>query len=269
MATDVPAASVTRTDFACPTCGAHAAQTWFDCFADEKRGDTRCPFIPDIERMRTAAFDTKEEQAAWAGKWLPRYEKLATGVPVLTKRSSGNSCWYDLGNVFASQCFNCKEVALWIHERLVFPRAATRGPAPSDVPLSLAADFNEAGAVFSVSAKASAALGRRCLQGVLRDKGYTQHDLVGAIDAVLKSKTLPSHLADNLDAVRNIGNFAAHPLKNTNTGEILPVEPEEAEWNLDVFEGLFDFYYVEPARAQAKRDALNEKLKAAGKPPMK
>ena len=34
-------------------------------------------------------------------------------------------------------------------------------------------------------------------------------------------------------------------------------------------EGLFDFYFVQPAKLKKKRDALNEKLKKAGKPPLK
>jgi hypothetical protein len=40
-------------------------------------------------------------------------------------------------------------------------------------------------------------------------------------------------------------------------------------WNLDVLESLFDFLFVQPAALKAKRDALDKKLKAAGKPPMK
>jgi hypothetical protein len=38
---------------------------------------------------------------------------------------------------------------------------------------------------------------------------------------------------------------------------------------LDVVEGLFDFYFVGPAKAQAKRDALNDKLAEANKPPLR
>ena len=76
-------------------------------------------------------------------------------------------------------------------------------------------------------------------------------------------------MSSAIDAVRNIGNFAAHPIKDTNTGEIVEVEPGEAEWLLDVLEGLFDFYFVQPAELRRKREALNEKLEAAGKPPMK
>jgi hypothetical protein len=36
-----------------------------------------------------------------------------------------------------------------------------------------------------------------------------------------------------------------------------------------VLEGLFDFYFVQPAIAQRKRDELNQKLQSAGKPPLK
>ncbi len=86
---------------------------------------------------------------------------------------------------------------------------------------------------------------------------------------MLDSKQLPGYLAEDLDAIRNVGNFAAHPLKSTNSGQIVDVEPQEAEWILNLLEHLFDFYFVQPARAQVKRDALNAKLQDLGKPPMK
>ena len=117
-------------------------------------------------------------------------------------------------------------------------------------------------------AKASAALSRRCLQNLLREHFGVKHgNLADEIEAVLPK--LPSHLAGAVDGVRNIGNFAAHPLKSENTGAILDVLPGEAEWSLDVLESLFDFGFVQPALLEAKRDALNQKLEEAGKPPMK
>ncbi|WP_369407549.1 DUF4145 domain-containing protein [Rhodothermus marinus] len=80
---------------------------------------------------------------------------------------------------------------------------------------------------------------------------------------------MASQLAANLDAIRQVGNFAAHPTKSTSTGEIVEVEAEEAEWLLDVLEELFQYYYVQPARAKARREALNKKLRDLGKPPLK
>ncbi len=153
---------------------------------------------------------------------------------------------------------------------LVWPKARNRPPRPIEVPQEFAEDYNEACMVVADSPKASAALSRRCLQHLLRQVAKVKpSDLANEIQQVIDSKMLPSQLVEEIDAVRNIGNFAAHPMKSKQTGEILPVEPEEAEWNLEVLESLFDFYFVQPAKAQKRRDALNAKLKAAGKPPMK
>ena len=53
------------------------------------------------------------------------------------------------------------------------------------------------------------------------------------------------------------------------TGQIVDVEDEEAEWNLEVLDGLFDFYFIQPAATQKKKAGLNTKLTAHGKPLMK
>lgn len=153
---------------------------------------------------------------------------------------------------------------------LVRPRVATRPSPPSDVPADFTQDYVEASLVIADSPKASAALSRRCLQHVLREKaGVKPSDLASEIDQVIESGTLPTHLAEAIDAVRVIGNFAAHPIKSKASGEVLPVEPGEAEWTLDVLDGLFDFYFVQPSMLAKKRAALNAKLAEAKKPPVK
>jgi hypothetical protein len=175
-------------------------------------------------------------------------------------------------------CPSCERAILLLQKRIsnlmpvdtfIYPKSLLRQGASVVVPEDLREDFDEAVAVLDGSPKASAALSRRCLQGLLRYQGYTQHDLAKAIDALLASNSLPISLARNVDAIRNIGNFAAHPTKDKNSGAIVPVEPHEAEWNLDVLEGLFDYYYVQPALDDKKIAALNEKLAAAGKAPIK
>ncbi len=152
----------------------------------------------------------------------------------------------------------------------VRPKVTSR-PAPhKEVPEEFAADYREAAMVAADSPKASAALSRRCLQHLLREKaGAKKSDLSKEIDEVLASGQLPSHLAGAIDAIRNVGNFAAHPIKATATGEVLPVEPGEVEWTLDVLDGLFDFYFVQPAILSARKAALNAKLASANKPPVK
>jgi hypothetical protein len=154
---------------------------------------------------------------------------------------------------------------------LVEPRAASRAPLPVEVnDPDVVEDYKEACLVLPDSPKASAALSRRCLQNLLRKKAAVKPgNLFDEIQQVLDSKSLPTTLADSVDAIRNIGNFGAHPMKSKQSGAVLPVEPGEAGWNLDVLEALFDFYYTQPARLKEKRAALDKKLAAAGKPPMR
>lgn len=155
---------------------------------------------------------------------------------------------------------------------LIRPKHSSRPPCPPQVPKEIAEDYTEACLTLADSPKASAALSRRCLQNILRDPkaaNAQQKDLMKQIEHVLNSKTLPTYIANDIDAIRNIGNFAAHPMKSQVTGTILSVEPGEAEWNLNVIEALFDFYYVQPVISQKRRDDLNTKLQSMGKPPMK
>jgi hypothetical protein len=69
-----------------------------------------------------------------------------------------------------------------------------------------------------------------------------------------------------LDAIRNFGNFSAHPITDLTTLQIIDVQEHEAEYCLDVLDALFDHYYVRPEEAKRKRAALDAKLTAAGKP---
>lgn len=183
--------------------------------------------------------------------------------------------------VLYEMCPNCQRKVIEIqryaaHGRLIGgfiaypPKATGRKPLSPDVPDPFASDYKEACLVLSDSPKASAALSRRCLQNILREKAKVKHqDLSKEIDEVLSSGQLPSHLAGSIDAIRHVGNFAAHPIKSTSTGSIVEVEAGEAEWLLDVLEGMFQFYFVSPAELQRKKEALNKKLAEAGKPPMK
>ena len=153
---------------------------------------------------------------------------------------------------------------------VLYPPGACPRDVQPEVPESYRNDFLEASRVLAPSPKASAAISRRLLQRVLREHfKITGSSLADEIDQFLNRPGVPSELSDAVDAVRNVGNFAAHPMKNTNTGEILEVEPGEAEWLIEVLESMFDFAFVQPKRLRARRASLNHKLAEAGKPPMK
>lgn len=156
---------------------------------------------------------------------------------------------------------------------LVVPKGSSRGPVSPDVPPAIAEDYRQAALVLTESPKASAALSRRCLQAVLTGAGYSQKDLAKQIDAVLTEtdsrKALPTGVHSILDAIRNFGNFSAHPISDQTTLQVIDVEDHEAEYCLDILDAIFDHYYVKPAEAVRKKEALNAKLAAAKKPPAK
>lgn len=152
-----------------------------------------------------------------------------------------------------------KAVVLW-------PKTTAPHVDPA-VPKAFADLFREAWDVLPWSPRASAALSRRCLQQLLHDHFKIKaKNLEEEIDALIATKQLPSHINDDLHAVRSVGNFAAHPQKNLATGNIVDPEPDEANWLLSLLQAVFDSTFVEPARHAARKQAWNTKAAAAGKP---
>lgn len=156
-----------------------------------------------------------------------------------------------------------------LSKQTVYPQTSGRPAAPQEVEASFAAIYEEACLVLPFSPQASAALGRKCLQLILRDKADIKaSNLSKEIDDLAENKTLPPALIDSILEIKNIGNFKIYPSKSLSTGEVAEASPEEAEWILDVLESLFDFYFVQPAKLMAKREALNKKLSESGKDPI-
>lgn len=156
-----------------------------------------------------------------------------------------------------------------IEKKQLFPVGSDRMPAAPEVESKFAEDYNEACLVLPFSPKASAALSRRCLQNIIRLKeGIKERNLKTEIDKLIATNKLPSYISDNLEIIRGFGNIAAHGMEDQVSGEILDVEPDEAEFLLDVLELLFDLYFVQAAKAAKIKASLNQKLASAGQNPI-
>ena len=138
-----------------------------------------------------------------------------------------------MGNwwVDRESCPDCEKLTIWLivsagesdyhpgrnasptgewHKVMVYPKGTNRPPVPPEVSDGFAEDYREACLIIADSPKASAALSRRCLQHILREKAGVQHpnDLARAIQEVVDNPAIPSEVSATLDMVRNIGNFS-------------------------------------------------------------
>ena len=126
------------------------------------------------------------------------------------------------------------------------------------MPDEFKADYQEACLTLSDSPKASAALSRRCLQLILREKlGAKGRNLQEEIQWATESSNLPSHIVALLDVPRKVGNRAAHPMLS-DAGLIVDVEPWEAGWCLEIIEALYDYLFVLPAKTEERLERLNQ-----------
>jgi hypothetical protein len=120
----------------------------------------------------------------------------------------------------------------------------------------LLADYAEACQIELLSPKASAALARRCLQGMIRNFWSVSKprlvDEINTLQAMVDRQTWEA-----IDALRKIGNIAAHMEKDVNL--IVDVDPDEARLLIELIETLFEEWYV----ARHDREQRMQKIKAS------
>jgi Domain of unknown function (DUF4145) len=172
--------------------------------------------------------------------WVTHYMERRSGL-VQSPDTGNGQFWY----YRSALCPECGDTTIEVarHDgqgnvnevwRQIYPVGASRGPIAPEVPQDIAQDYIEACNVLPISAKASAALSRRCLQNMLHVHGYKSKDLAKEIDLLLNEsdpkKALPHRIRQTIDGIRNFGNFSAHPIDDKTTLQIIEVEPHEAEW---------------------------------------
>jgi Domain of unknown function (DUF4145) len=114
----------------------------------------------------------------------------------------------------------------------------------------------------------SAVLSRRILADLLEKYAdLTQFSLPARIDVFAADKDHPRQLRENLHYFREIANFGAHNQKDDQAA-IIDVGSEEAEWTLDLLDRLFDYFIATPARDRRMREAMDERIKEAGRKPI-
>lgn len=108
--------SIKETAFDCPHCGAYTTQQWYGLYAQGLPNDHRIPSIVSeefLEKIRQANAPADAKETA-----LKRFQRSRSGLVTLSE-GTDNHYSHSAENLHLSQCFNCRELSVWIHDRLV------------------------------------------------------------------------------------------------------------------------------------------------------
>ena len=199
--------SVSETAFNCPHCGALTTQYWYKLYAESLPVESPTPHIPKESDRKRIIEDPafKGEGKAYYLEWV---DKILSGLVFLQGGTAHNE--QEVGNLHLTNCFNCNKIAVWVNDRLLFPRLKTGVQPNPDLPEGIVRDFEEAREIADASPRGAAALLRLCIQKLcihLKEKGKNLDDDIGS----LVKKGLNPLIQQSLDVVRVIGNEAVHP----------------------------------------------------------
>lgn len=205
----VPA--IKKTAFCCPHCNAFTTQFWSMLYEEQYPESGRIPNIPGPSFKKNLENDIKinAEVREHLLEWL---DKMTAGKPFLEVEE--NSCYSKqrLMNLNISQCYNCKEITVWVHDQIVYPSTKVEILPNQDLPPHIKRLFEEAREIVGLSPKGAAALLRLSIQHLCKKLGASGKDIDQNIGSLV-SKGLNPIVQKALDVVRVVGNEAVHPGK--------------------------------------------------------
>ena len=152
--------SIHETAFNCPHCSVLTTQYWYDLLANACKDETGLPVVVSASQRKIIADSpgtTTEEKKSL----LSYVDKMLTGLVYIGKEG-GKYGDHPISNLHLSKCYNCKKVAVWVFDRLVFPRKKNGVSPNRDLPESIRVDFEEAREIVDASPRGAAALLRDC-----------------------------------------------------------------------------------------------------------
>jgi hypothetical protein len=201
--------SISKTAFACPHCGAYTTQHWSSLYAKAYRSDRRTPIIPKPDEKKGWENDPKLEPEVRKifVKWT---EKMCAGKPFSETQSNAEYLQKHIQNINISECYNCKDISIWVYDKIVYPSTKVEIKPNQDLPAHITKLFEEAREIVGASPKGAAALLRLSIQHLCKELGEGGKDINKDI-ASLVSKGLNPLVQKALDIVRVVGNEAVHP----------------------------------------------------------
>ncbi|PRE70381.1 hypothetical protein C6P82_07425 [Burkholderia multivorans] len=203
------APSTSETAFNCPHCGALTTQTWHQLYSERITGDDRVPFFPAPDRQ-TEMLDADDLDQESRKNLIKYFAQLKSAAPFLYGRQRSVYTDHGVGNLHLSECFNCQGLAIWVHDRLIYPEIAPTIMPNADLGDDVKADFVEARSILNASPRGAAALLRLAVQKLCVQLGESGKNIDSDIASLVK-KGLSPKIQRALDIVRVVGNESVHP----------------------------------------------------------
>ena len=177
--------------FNCPFCGVYAKMDFANFSNEAWQINTQIDKIISSIKSRSYHYITENEQFG--------IRQIQDGINFY-------------GNIvpILSICHKCNKVAIWVDEKMIYPKPRLTPIPNEDLDDDLKADYEEASNIVQDSPRSACALLRLVLQKLLIDLGEDKN-INNAIRNLMDKEEIDEKLQKALDSVRVIGNSAVHP----------------------------------------------------------
>lgn len=235
-----------KQSFTCPRCGVVAQQKWYPLLYDP---EDRIALISKL------AFDISTARIkGYSGELL---DQLTRAPQLLAGLAPVNESNNYLNIAF---CQHCRRFTLWLGKVMIYPQTGEAPPPHQDMLPQIRELYEEARGVLPASPRASAALLRVALEGLLEEAGYKQERLADRLKKAHEDGKLTADTYKLAEALRYAGNAAAHY-------EPWKIDPSQGEEDQEMVHHLFVFVnevaeelIAKPKRLEEMRQKLEGKL---------
>jgi hypothetical protein len=207
--TSNPIPTISSTAFTCPHCGVLTSQTWYSLYVKRLEDNSRTPKMPD-PRQYEHFINNPEIDADVKRRIIQFTERVFAGKPFIEFKGPPEYLSGELCNLNASSCYNCKNISVWVHDRIAYPQTRVEIDVNADLPEYIRSMSEEARAVVDQSPKGASALLRLCIQHLFKELGESGADLDRDTENLV-AKGLSPLVQEALAVVRVIGQERVAP----------------------------------------------------------
>ena len=181
--------------FSCPHCNVVAHQEWFSLFLKAENNAADVIVLTPEAAMSLVEHLDDEEDRKRGEQFI---ERLKNNEATYQHQKYSQNLKVKMVNLHLSTCYSCKEFAVWVRDRLVFPARV------EEIPTLRKEDFEEAATFLNSSPRGVVALIHLCvhkLMPLLTESGKIVDDEI----ASLVRRGLAVEIQEERDLLRRIG----------------------------------------------------------------